>query len=123
MVVMFDDADEAIARVEEDVRRAQQRAARMSQLQRATAAARGVGRHREVVVEVDHTGEITGLQIADAALRRGGAGVSRLVLETMRVARTDLRRNLLTAATEVLGDDDPVLDGLRAQLEPSGAAR
>jgi len=119
MVVMFDDADEAIARVEDDVRRAQQRAARMSQLQSATAAARGVGRHREV----DHTGELTALRIADAALSRGGAGVARLVLDTVRDARADLRRNLLTAAAEVLGDDDPVLDGLRAQLEPSGAAR
>ncbi|QAY59804.1 hypothetical protein ET475_07240 [Microbacterium protaetiae] len=120
---MFTDADEAIARVEDDVRRAQGRAQRMSRLQEAAAAARGVGRGREVVVQVDQTGELVDLRIADAALSRGGAGVARLVLESMRMARTDLRRNLLAAASEILGDDDPVLGGLRAQLEADATAR
>jgi len=123
MVVMFDDADEAIARVEDDVRRAQRRAERMSQLQQSTRAARGVGRGREVVVEVDRSGELVDLRIADAALSRGGVGVARLVLDATRLARRDLRRNLLAAASEILGDDDPVLDELRVQLERSGAER
>ncbi len=123
MVGMFDDAEAAIARVEQDVRRAQQRAERMTRLQQVTAAARGVVRRTEVAVEVDHTGQLTDLRIADSALNRGGSGVARLVLETVRLARRDLQRNLLVAAADVLGDDDPVLDGLRAQLEPEAMAR
>lgn len=124
---MFDDADEAIARVEQDVRRAQRRAQQMGRLQQVTAATRGMARRTEVTVEVDHTGRLTELRIADSALSRGGAGVARLILETVRLARRDLQRNLLTEASDLLGEDDPVLAVLRAQLETepvhSGAAR
>jgi hypothetical protein len=50
-------------------------------------------------------------------MRRGPAGVARLILDTARLARRDLEQSLLAAASTILGEDDPALDGLRAQLE------
>jgi len=116
---MFDDADAAIAKVQDDMRRARRRAERMGDLQRATTAARGtaISRGRELAVQVDHSGWLTELRLTDAAMRRGPAGVARLILDTARLARRDLEQKLLAAASDILGEDDPALDGLRAQLE------
>lgn len=62
---MFEDADEAIARVEEDVRRARERAARYPPLQAAIdgVRARAVSPHRDLAVEVDAAGILRDLTI------------------------------------------------------------
>lgn len=112
---MFDDPDEAIARVQEDIQRAQERAARMPQLREATEAVRGyaISRHRDIEVEMDHTGQVTALRIANQALTRGGTKVAADIMDLLTVARHNVQAQMLEAASGVLGADDPMLDMLR----------
>ena len=116
---MFDNADEVEGRIQEDVRRALQRAERMPELVAATQAARGraVSRERDISVEVDHTGQVTSLQIANEALRRGGTRLAAEILSLLNQARHEVQKQMLAAATGVLGEDDPLLDPFRVTVE------
>jgi hypothetical protein len=113
------DADEAIARVQDDVRRAEARAVRFGELREAVAAVRGraVSRARDVAVEVDSTGAVTDLQISDQALHRGGIGLSAEIVALIAAAGRDARRSTADVAGGILGDDDPTVASLRAQLQ------
>jgi DNA-binding protein YbaB len=115
----FDNADEAIARVEEDVRRAQQRAARYPQLQAAIDAvrARATSPRRDLSVEVDAAGVLRDLTIDDDAFERGGAKVAQEILELIERARSDARRQTLAHTTELMGADDPIVKAVAADLE------
>lgn len=113
---MFEDADAAIARVEEDVRRAQERAERLPSLVAAAAAIRGTAtsRRRDLTVEVDQSGSVVDLRITDAALDLGSARLSSELLALIAEAKADTQRQILAAATELLGEDDPAVATLRA---------
>ena len=120
---MFENADEALARVQDDIRRAQWRAERMPDLHAATARARGFAASdtEDLRVEIDHTGAVTSLHIDDAALSRGGSALAAELVQLMGQARTDLQRTLLDSAIELLGDDDPIVityrDTLQAEID------
>lgn len=113
---MFEDADAAIARVEDDIRRAQERAERLPSLVTAAAAIRGTAtsRRRDLAVEVDQSGAIVDLRISDAALDLGGSRLSAEIIALTAEARADAQRKVLEAATELLGEDDPAVATLRA---------
>lgn len=113
---MFPDADAAIARVEDDIRRAQERAERLPSLVAAAAAVRGTAtsRRRDLAVEVDQSGAIVDLRISDAALDLGGSRLSAEIVALTAEARADAQRQVLEAATELLGEDDPAVATLRA---------
>ena len=113
---MFEDPDEAIARIEADVLRAQHRPERLSALRAATEAVRGsaVSRQRDIAVDVDSTGQVVGLQITNAACARGGAAVTADVLSLIAAARKQAQQRMVGAAAAVLGEDDPVVGTLRA---------
>ncbi|MFF2053468.1 hypothetical protein ACFVU2_17840 [Leifsonia sp. NPDC058194] len=113
---MFDDADAAIARVEADIRLAQERAERLPSLVSAAAAIRGTAtsRRRDLAVEVDQSGGLVDLRITDAALDLGSARLSSELLALIAEAKADAQRQILAAATELLGEDDPAVATLRA---------
>lgn len=120
---MFANPDDAIARVEDDIRRAQQRAERMSQLRSEAEAVRGsaISRQRDIEVEMDHTGQVTGVIINDQALDRGGRRVAADIMELLGRARQDVQAQMLEVASRLLGEDDPLLDMLRpAEAEGEG---
>lgn len=121
---MFEDADAAIARVEEDVRRAQERAERLPSLVAAAAAVRGTAtsRRRDLTVEVDQSGGVVDLRITDAALDLGSSRLSSELLALIGQAKADAQRQLLAAATELLGEDDPAVATLRATTAATESA-
>lgn len=115
----FDGADAAIARVEEDVRRAQQRAQRYPALQAALdgVRARATSPRRDLAVEVDAAGVLRDLTIHDDAFERGGANVAQEILGLIERARTDARSQTLAHTTELMGADDPIVKAIAADLE------
>lgn len=117
--MVFGDADAAIARVEEDVRRAQQRAERYPALQAAIddVRARAVSSRRDVAVEVDAGGILRSLEISDAALTRSGRQVSEEVMALIAAASRDARAETLALTTEIMGEDDPIVKAVAADLE------
>jgi hypothetical protein len=116
---VFDNADDAIAKVEEDVRRAQQRAGWLPQLRAAIEAAwgRAVSRQRDLAVEVDHTGQVTSLRIHDVALERGGTRLASDLVGLVSQARHEVKKLVLAAASDVLGEDDPLLGSFRVTVD------
>lgn len=121
--IVLGDADAAIAKVQDDVRRAQARAARFGELREAIAAVRGraVSRARDVAVEVDSAGGVTDLRISDAALDRGGSRLSAEIVGLISMAGRDARRSTADVAGGILGDDDPTVAALRTALEKDEA--
>jgi DNA-binding protein YbaB len=116
---MFENADEAIAKIEDDIRRAEKRAERLPELQTAIDAvrARAISRQRDVAVEVDAGGVVRELEISDAALERGGRRLSQDVLALIRSATQDARARTLGLTTEILGEEDPLVKVVAADLE------
>jgi hypothetical protein len=92
---MFDDVDDAVARLHESVRRAPQRAAQVPPLQQAMhgVRSRAAPSSRDIAVEVDHTGQVTSLRIADSALGRGGARLAAELVGALNAARHDARKH------------------------------
>ncbi|MBZ4488095.1 YbaB/EbfC family nucleoid-associated protein [Microbacterium sp. cx-55] len=117
--MVFEDADAAILRVEEDVRRAQQRAERYPALQAGIdeVRARAVSLRRDIAVEVDASGVLRNLEISDAALDRGGRQVSREVMALLSAAHRDARAKTLALTAEIMGEDDPIVKAVAADLE------
>ncbi|MDQ1131035.1 hypothetical protein [Microbacterium sp. SORGH_AS_0888] len=116
---MFGDADAAIARIEEDVRRAQRRAERYPAFQAAVdgVRARAVSRRRDVAVEVDAGGIVRVLEVTDAAAERGGRYVTQEVMALIGAASRDARAKTLAITAEILGEDDPIVKVVAADLE------
>jgi hypothetical protein len=114
------DADAAIEKVADDVRRAQTRAERMPQLQAAAAAVRGraISRQRDIAVVVSQTGQITELRIHDQALERGGSRLAADLIQLVDQARVDLQRQMLDVAVDLLGEDDPLVETYRDAVAP-----
>lgn len=116
-------ADEAIQRVQDDVRRAQQRAERYPALQSAIDGVRSkaVSIRRDLSVEVDAAGVLRGLQIGDSALERGGDRLASEIFELMGKATKQARADALAATTEIMGEDDPIVRTIAADLEARNA--
>jgi len=116
-------ADEAVQRVQDDVRRAQQRAERYPALQSAIDGVRGkaVSIRRDLSVEVDAAGVLRDLRIADSALDRGGDRLAAEIFELMGKATRQARADTLAATTEIMGDDDPIVKTIAADLEARNA--
>lgn len=110
--------DESIARIEDDVRRAQARAERVSALREAIDAVRGTAttRERDISVTVDSAGVLCDLRIADTALGRPGARLSADVLTLTVAARRHASEAAAAAAADALGDDDPIVATLRRHV-------
>ncbi len=116
-------ADEAIERVAEDVRRAQQRAERYPALQSAIDGVRGraMSIRRDVSVEVDAAGVLKDLRIGDTALDRGGDRLAAEIFELMSKATKHARADIMNITTEIMGEDDPIVKTIAADLEARNA--
>jgi len=114
------DPDESLAQVEADVRRSDQRAAQMPAFEALVASVRGeaFSAARDLHVQVDSTGRVVALRIADSALARGARRLSQDLLAVIRAAEGDAQRATIEAVTGLLGPDDPIIE----QLTSTGAA-
>jgi DNA-binding protein YbaB len=120
---VFDEPDEVLARIDDDVRRVQQRAAALAELQRSVDGIRGVARsdQHDVTVEVDSSGRVTDLRIEDQAFQRGGQQLSGEILALIAAALRSAREQALAVTTELLGEDDPMIGVIRAEDESAAA--
>jgi hypothetical protein len=73
-----------------------------------------VSPRRDIRVEVDSTGRVVSLQIAEPALARGARRLSQDVLTLIRAAEADARRVTLESVEQLLGADDPITQQLRS---------
>jgi len=112
-------ADESLAQVEADVRRAEARAAQMPAFEAAVAAVRGVGRSRgrDIVVEVDSVGRVTDLRLSEHALARGPQRLSHEIVTAIRDAEAAAQAATLRVVGELLGGDDPIVAQLAAEQQ------
>jgi hypothetical protein len=115
----YDDVDQTPARIEDDIRRAQQRMERLPLLQEAAASVFGsaVAPQGDIAVTVDNTGEVVSLRIEDRALTRGAAEISADLIRLLRQARQDIHIQMVAAAVGILGDNDPIVDSYRHMVD------
>jgi DNA-binding protein YbaB len=120
---VFDEPDEVLARIDDDVRRVQQRAAILATLQQTVDGIRGTARsdQHDVTVEVDSSGRVTDLRIEDQAFQRGGRQLSGEILALIRAALRSAREQALAATAELVGEDDPMIGVIRAEDEAAAA--
>jgi hypothetical protein len=116
---VYESPEDSLARIQDDVRRAEQRGALLPQLQTAIDGIRGkaTSPQRDIAVEVDATGVVRVLDIRDAAFSRGGQRVSHDVLALIREATQNARAQTLARTTEILGESDPLVKVVAADLE------
>ncbi|MFZ4840877.1 hypothetical protein [Mycetocola saprophilus] len=116
---MIQDPDEVLAGIDEDVRRAERRMAAQAQLVETMGQLRGIAtdRGRDITVEVDTSGAITNLKLTDRATALGGTKLAPEILRVVADARGNLQEQMLASAQELLGEDDPALGALRAEVE------
>ncbi|VTR75705.1 YbaB/EbfC family nucleoid-associated protein [Cellulomonas hominis] len=118
MTSFFDDPDAAIERVQADIAAAQQRAVLAQQVQEQLARVRGTARspRGEVTAEVDPSGQLLDLVLADAAVDLTARDLSALVLDTVRTAARDAGRQALQLTEQAFGPDSGVTEHLRGEL-------
>jgi len=119
------DADGTIAQVEEDVRLNDERAARMPAFEAEMAALRGVAtsRSRDIKVEVDASGRITGLELTEQAMAGGARRLAREILATATAAEIQAKQQAVRSVGQLLGDDDPITVQLRTDAENYAPAK
>jgi len=117
---VYGSPEETLGRIEEDTRRAQERGEKLPVLQAAIreVRAKAVARTRDISVEVDAAGVIRDLDIADAALERGGRRVSAEVMDLIAKATKDARMRTLEVTTQIMGESDPIVGVVAAELIP-----
>lgn len=115
----FHDPDAALAKVQQDVRAAQERAVRAEQVRAEIDAVRGRGRspRGEVVVEVDASGRLHDVVLTDAAMALRADELSRHIVEAARSAQREAGGRAVAVMSEAFGDDSPLTEHLRAEVE------
>jgi hypothetical protein len=118
VTAFFDDPDAAIDRVQADIRAAQERAVRAVEVKAALDRLRGRARSArgEVTAEVDPSGQLLDLHLADDAVELSARDLAALVLDTVRAAGREAGRQALAVTAEAFGEDSPVTEHLRGEL-------
>jgi DNA-binding protein YbaB len=113
------DPDAAIARVNAQIKEAQERAVRASAMRQQVESVRGqaASTRREVTVTVDVSGRLVDLDIAEAGMELAPRDLARLVVTTVEQARRNAGDQSIALAAEVFGEDSIVVDRLRAEVE------
>ncbi|WP_417563877.1 YbaB/EbfC family nucleoid-associated protein [Microbacterium sp.] len=124
MADFAEDPDVLIARVQEQVAQAQQRAQAAQQMRAEVEALRGTATsaRREVSVTVDASGRLIDVDLADAALDLRARDLGRLIVATAGAAQRDAGEQAVAVASRAFGDDSPVVDRLRAELDARTAS-
>ena len=112
------DPDAVLARLDDDVRRATERADLATRVQAQVAEVRGTGRTRsgEVVAVADTSGRLLDLRLAPAALRLDPGALSRAVLTATRQAEADAAAQTLDLVAAAFGADSGVVGRLHQEL-------
>lgn len=76
---------------------------------------------RDLSVEVDAAGILKDLKIGDTALDRGGDRLAAEIFELMNKATKLARADVMNATTEIMGEDDPIVKTIAADLEARNA--
>lgn len=117
------DADLAIARVQQQIADAQERAAKAQSMRADVEAIRGTATapHREITVTVDSGGRLLTVEFADAAYDLEPRDLGRLVVDTAEQARQKAGQQAIALAAEAFGEDSPVVDRLREEIDRTPA--
>ena len=117
----FARADDASARVGQQVAAAQERAATAAQVRVEMDRLRGQARSRrgEVTVTTDATGRVVDLRFADDALELSARDLSRLTLETIEASRAASGAAALDLARAAWGEDSSTVAALATELSRS----
>lgn len=115
----FYDPDAALARVQQDIEAARERAEKAAAAQAAIAAVRGRGRspRGDVTVEVDASGMLRDLALTDDAMRRSPRELEALILDAARAAQRDAGAKAVAVAEDAWGAGNPAVEHLRAEVE------
>lgn len=114
-----EDPDALIARVQDQVAAAQQRAQAAQQMRARVDAVRGTAfsPRRELSVTVDASGRLVDMELSDAALDLRAKDLSRLIVTTAQAATRDAGQQATELAAAAFGEDSPVVARLRDEVE------
>ncbi|QAY60102.1 YbaB/EbfC family DNA-binding protein [Microbacterium protaetiae] len=117
------DPDLTIARVQEQVEQAQQRARVAQQMRVEVEAVRGkaTSPRRELAVTVDASGRLVDVELSDAAMDLRTRDLSRLIVETAQAAQRDAGEQAVAVTSRAFGDESPVVARLRDELDARAA--
>ena len=95
--------------------RADEAARRTDEYAAAVAAVRGsvTSEGREVTVEVDSIGRVTGVEFGDSALEVEQDALAQLVLDTAESARRRAGDSVVALTVELYGTDSPIVESTR----------
>ncbi|WEG09296.1 YbaB/EbfC family nucleoid-associated protein [Microbacterium horticulturae] len=114
-----EDPDVLIARVQDQVAAAQQRAQAAQQMRAQVEAVRGTAysQRRELSVTVDASGRLVDVELSDAALDLRARDLSRLIVTTAQAASRDAGQQAMDLAVTAFGEDSPVVARLRDEVQ------
>jgi DNA-binding protein YbaB len=120
------DADLAVARIEEQIAEAQERARRASEVRQQIDAVRGsaTSPRRELTVTVDASGRLVAVDVTEDALRLSPRDLGRLVVETANAAQRQAGAKAVEVASDAFGAESGIVAHLRDEVEkpPPAAA-
>lgn len=113
------DADLAIAKVQQQIDDAQRRAAKASAMRADVEAIRGTASSpkRELTVTVDAAGRLADVDLTDRALDLPPRDLGKLIVDTANRAQRAAGEKALALAADAFGDESPVVDRLRTELD------
>ncbi len=116
---LWSDPDAALARVEDQVRMAEQRAvtARALEASMKTLVGRAVSPGREVTAAVSAGGLLTELVLTERALEWDEKALARAVKDTVNAAHRKLGEQAVELTIEAFGEDSPVTARMRAEAD------
>ncbi|MEV7973921.1 YbaB/EbfC family nucleoid-associated protein [Cellulomonas sp. NPDC089187] len=114
----FHEPDTVLARIQQDIGAAQERAARATEVRQQMDAIRGAARspRGEVAAVVDPSGRLTDLTFTDDALRLSARELSRLTLDTVRRAGAEAGRQAVDLMSDSFGADSQLTEHLRNEV-------
>ena len=115
----FHDPDAAIAKIQRDIELAAERAERAQQVKVEIDAVRGRGRspRGEVVVEVDASGMLRDVVLADGAMALRADELAGFIVDAARAAQRDAGAKAVAIAADSFGEDSPLTAHLRDEVE------
>lgn len=113
------ETDLAIARIDEQIEQAQERARRASEVRQQIDALRGkaMSPRRELTVTVDAGGRLVAVDLTDDALRLSSRDLGLLIVETANAAQRQAGAQAVEVASEAFGENSGVVAHLRGEVE------
>jgi DNA-binding protein YbaB len=111
-------ADDAIARVNQQIVEAQERAAKASEVRAEMDALRGTATspRGEVVATADVSGRLVDLELTPDAIDRTPTALAALILATAKAAAAKAGQLAVEQAAAAFGEDSPVTEHLRTEI-------